>query len=189
MTCIFSYTIWSYLKYSLELLYKAVPSGIISQNYTPHMSLLMKNSVCFDVALLRPPGINCPPFPQIFVGNPGDGSPTQKSQIYSFLTPEKTSSKNLRPPASKVSFFTSSNSIFHVITLNKLHLWLQSFLLYHFFNFSLYVHTCHLQHDQRIEWSHFPPSKTSIPLTFQCSFENLASLNACFFHSYFYFKI
>ena len=43
--------------------------------------------------------------------------------------------------------------------LVKFHLQLQSFLLHHFFNFSLYVRTCQLQHDKSIACSKFPRAK------------------------------
>ena len=50
-----------------------------------------------------------------------------------------------------------SNSNIYVITLYKIHLQLQSFLLYHVFNFSLYVHTCHLQYGKKVVQLTFSP--------------------------------
>ena len=52
-----------------------------------------------------------------------------------------------------------SNSNFEGITLRKFHQQLQLFLLYHFFNISLYVRTCQLQHGKGIEWLKFSQAK------------------------------
>ena len=43
----------------------------------------------------------------------------------------------------KIVIPSPPNNSFHVITLSVLHLYLQSFLLHHLFNFKFYVHTWH----------------------------------------------
>ena len=71
---------------------------------------------------------------------------TKQPNVYSFLPPEKSSLLNLLPSLSKVCS-TPSNNSFHKINLYKLHLYLESFLLYYLFNFNLYLHTCHANFD------------------------------------------
>ena len=56
-------------------------------------------------------------------------------RIYSFPSSENPSLLNFFLPLPKVSFLLPSNSNFHLITIYKLYIWLQSLLLYHFFSF------------------------------------------------------
>ena len=61
----------------------------------------------------------------------------------------------ISPNSQKFTISPTRNSNFHVITLYKLYLHLQSFLLYFFNDFSHYVHRCQLQHGKSIEWPKF----------------------------------
>ena len=88
-------------------------------------------------------------------------SSTQQPKIYSFPPPEKLTSPNLHSPKtllmeeephlaaiqlffSHTRKFLSPNSNFHVTTQLKLYSQLQSLELYRFFNFRLYMYTCHV---------------------------------------------
>ena len=93
--------------------------------------------------------------------------------------------------------FSSPNSNFHVITQYKVHLQLQSLLLYHFFNFRFYVQIyqansdysmvteSYLQHDKSIGWSKFLQTKfpTPSPLFYLSMLFGKPCLNYCLFSS------
>ena len=106
-----------------------------------------------------------------FGENPVDWArPTARRKKRSFSTPEKVSCDH----PIQASFIAAS------------------LLLYHFFNFRLYVKIYHatfdysmvtksyLQHDKGTEWSKFLQAKLPTPFcTFQCYLENQAPIIAC----------
>ena len=115
----------------------------------PGISLLTKNVT----KLLHPPGVDCSPFPWIFMGDPGDEEKSYPTAKNLPIFPTRKIPLNRFKSSTVKSFISSpSNSNFQVIILCNFHLQLQSFLLYHILNFRLYVQTCHAKHDKRIEW-------------------------------------
>ena len=121
---------------------------IISQNYTEDISLLTKNLPSFDVVLLLLPGVDCLPFSWIFIGNPGDGgesypiaknflvSAIRKIPLIDFFRCQKCHSLPIKQQFSchhpmQVSFVAV---VISIITF--------------FFNFRLYLHTCHAHFDK-----------------------------------------
>ena len=91
--------------------------------------------------------------------------------------------KNVIPPPIKEQF--SCNHLY------KFDLQLQSFLLYHFYNFSLYVHTCQLQHGKSIEWLKFKPANSVFFPPLSTIWKNLLHLMLVliFFPVPFYFRL
>ena len=158
---------------------------IISLNYTPCIPYLTKNvsSPFLLLLALTMCGLPCP-FPKTFGKNSVDGEKIPLSRR-----------KNACLPHQKKSF--SPNSNFHVITQYKVHLQLQSLLLYHFFNFRFYVQIyqanfdysmvteSYLQHDKSIGWSKFLQTKfpTSSPLFYLSMLFGKPCLNYCLFSS------
>ena len=73
--CIFSHTIITYSKSSLEL--NPVIQNCAQQEHLQELysciPFLTKSTPSHGVALLPPPGVDCPPFACIFVRNPNDG--------------------------------------------------------------------------------------------------------------------
>ena len=63
----------------------------MSQNDTTGISPLIKNFPYFDVALLHPPGVDCPPFPLKLYGKLwGWERILPNSQKFTLLAPEKS---------------------------------------------------------------------------------------------------
>ena len=96
---------------------------ILSHYCNPVISLLTKNAPSFDVALLHPPGVDCPPFPWTLMGSPGDGGksyPTAKNLL--ILCTRKIPLNRFTSSLIKSVILSPSNSNLHVITLCKLHL-------------------------------------------------------------------
>ena len=63
--------------------------------------------------LLHQPGVDCSPFPGIFMGNLGMGkNPTQQTKIYSFPPSEKSPLIDWNLSPSKVSFLPHQTEIF-----------------------------------------------------------------------------
>ena len=82
---------------------------------------------------------------QIFMGNPGDGGESHSTAKNLLISPTR------KIPFNKFTLFAiksvipfPSNSNFHLITLYKLHLQLQSLLLHHFF--FLFTSDCMYSH-------------------------------------------
>ena len=73
--CIFSHTIITYSKSSLELnpvIQNCAQQERLQELYSC-IPFLTKNTPSFDIALLPAPGVDCSFFPWIFLGNPKDG--------------------------------------------------------------------------------------------------------------------
>ena len=99
--------------------FKTVTSRIISQNHMPCISLLTKNGT----QLLHTPGVDCSPFLENFMGNPGDGEksyPTAKTLLISPI--RKIPLNRFKSFAVKTFIFSPSNSNFQVTVLCYLHL-------------------------------------------------------------------
>ena len=84
----------------------------VQQDYLLSNSLLTKNIK----KLLHLPGVDCPPFPWTFMGNPGDEgggeNPTQESRIYSFPPSKKSRLMDLNLSLWKISFLPHQIAIF-----------------------------------------------------------------------------
>ena len=154
----------------------------------PCITLLNKNAP-FDVPLFSPLGLYCPPFPQTFVENPGDARkiPPNSQNLPIFFLRDLALNKFTFYPI-QISLPTPSNTNFHVIILCKLHMYLWSLLLYHFFK-QTYVQIYHANFDAywmllsawQKEWMlKISSSKISIHPTFQWYLGNPAPLNSCF---------
>ena len=83
------------------------------------------------------------------MGNPGDWEESQSAAKNLLISPtRKTPLNKFTSLAIKNVIPSPSNSNFHLITLQKLFLWLQLLLLYHFcIKFMLYVHMCYANFD------------------------------------------
>ena len=94
-----------------------------TKHYTPDISLLTKNVLSFDVALLHPPGMDCSPFQWTFMGNSvGDGESYLTIKTF-FISPSKKKPLNRFTSSTIKRVIPSlSNNNFHVINLCKLHL-------------------------------------------------------------------
>ena len=173
-------------------------SRIISQNYILAIFFLTKNVPSFDVALLHPPGVDCPPYPWTFMRNPWDGGESYPTANNLLISPtKKISLIRFTSSAIKSDIPSPSNSHFHVITLYKLHLWLQSLLLYLFFltSGSMYTHVMliliirclpnifDVYHDKSIEWSKFSQAKFPFSQPFNVLWETLLLLMLVFLFS------
>ena len=123
---------------------------IISQNYTQDISFLTKNLPSFDVVLLLLPGVDCLPFSWTFIGNPGDGGesyPIAKNFLVSAIRKFPLIDFYLR--LSKMSFTPYQIAIFMSSSYASFicsccHFYYNIF----FFNFTLYLHTCHAHFDK-----------------------------------------
>ena len=125
--CIFSYTIMTYLKKldgTKTLNAKQCPLGssprIIPQvsPFLPKMSPPLMLFCCTHEVWTVTPFLCETLWETLGMGE----NPTQQSNIYSFLPPEKCPLIDLHLPLSRLSFLPPSNSNFHVITLCQLHL-------------------------------------------------------------------
>ena len=128
----------------------------------------------------------------LFVTQPCIDCHTPSSKPYRLGPPSSQKEKGSIPTPEKSP---SPNTNFHVIQASFI---ATSLLLYHFFNFRLYVHIYHanfdslmvtesyLQNDKTTEWPKFLQVKFPTPLcTFQCHLENPASKIPCFpFYSF-----
>ena len=80
-------------------------SRIISQNYTPGISLLTKNVPFFDVAFFHLPCVDSLPSTEPLWGTLGVGeNPNQQPKIFPFPSAEISPVIDLHLPLSKVSF-------------------------------------------------------------------------------------
>ena len=85
-----------------------------------------------------------PPSPETLWESLGMGeNPTQQPKIYSFFAIKEVPFNRFKSFPIKSFISSPSNINFQVIILCNLHLQLQSFLVYHFLNLQLYIHTCH----------------------------------------------
>ena len=120
--------------------------------------------------------------PEPFWETLGMGRIPPNSQKFTDFPNQKNSLLiNLHSLLSKLLFLPHQIATFmYVITLHKLHMQLQSLLLYHFFLPSAFMFT-HVSLPWQKHWMvKIPPSKICTPPTFQCYLENPASLNDCF---------
>ena len=125
------------------------------------------------------------------MGNPGDEEKSYPLAKNLLICPIRKIPLNRFKSFAVKSFISfPSNSNFQGIILCNLHLYLQSILLYHIFNFRLYGHTCHAKHDKSIERLKLSQAKFPFPLTNTirklCFYYCLFSF---FSHSLFYFTL
>ena len=102
-----SYTIMTYLKKLVRTKFfntKQCPAGFSPRIMPPASLLLPKIAPLLLLLCCSHQTWTVPPFPQIFVGNPGHGEriPPTSQKRYSFPPPEKSPSINIHPPLSKV---------------------------------------------------------------------------------------
>ena len=92
---------------------------IISQNHMPGISFLTKNVK----KLLHPPGVDCPPFLWIFMGNPGDRGNSYTTVKILLISPIRKIPLNIFKSFAVNSFISSpSNSNFQIIILCNIYL-------------------------------------------------------------------
>ena len=177
MVHIFTFIITTYWKMFIGIKFLNWIKGLRIKSVFPILPRLFAlPSSC----LLSPPGMDCPttsPKPTVW-GKPGR------------LGPSSSQKKKKIISHTRKSFLTKQQfSCDHPIQASFI---AASLLLYHFFNFRLYVKIYHatfdysmvtksyLQHDKRTEWSKFLQAKLPTPFcTFQCYLENQAPIIAC----------
>ena len=118
------------------------------------------------------------------------GEPYSTAKNLLIISTGKVSLDKFKSSPIKSVILLSSNSNFHVIILYKFHK-LQSFLSYHFFNFSLYVDIQQLQYDKSIEWSKISQAKFAFVPPFNAIWKTflLLMLLLIFFPFLFLFQV
>ena len=124
-------------------------------------------------------------------------NPTQQPKIYFIFAIKEIPFNRFKSFPIKSLISSPSNINFQVIILCNLHLQLQSFLVYHFLNLQLYIHTCHANLTKQCllnvafsmtKASKLCQAKFTYPPFLQCYFENPVSIITWFplFHTHFF---
>ena len=129
VVCIFSYTIKTCLKrldgtksLNTKQWCPAELSPRIIHQVSPFLPKMFP--LLMSPYLLYPPRVDCPPFPWIFMGNPGDWGEFQPTVKYFLISPGRKIPFNrlLTSSATKSVVPSKPNSNFLVINLCNLHL-------------------------------------------------------------------